>query len=435
MNRKVALAAVAILIVAAATILTASSGDEGPDMSYTDDIKVKIYGNSNGDDVIDSKDIDIIDRIVDSKMPEAEWKTKYPFADADCDGDVTPADADVVRKYIAREKTRLHYEDYFGETSYVNYPLGNRVGVDMTYTAQFMGCVGAYDKIVAAPAEIGYSASPTYYPNLDEWGSVGNAYSLTLESLSASGIDVFVMWSNCLLYPDMWKDARESALADWISFVRVDVTGENTDSGALMLGAMFNTERTLSASKAYADTIDDIRGSLMTVKDKKTVILDYFYNGATQDTTYLTGGGTIKSLWTKKVLGFIPGWYDKGNVQTSYEGLASAIASVPDGPFICYVTAPMGMPDAELKDWVKGQVADLFEGLPPYESERIWCINEYAFAGLAAPVVSYILGSILGYDGFDIEKGMDMLQSFYDSFAPVELDADVGFVFTPDDRF
>lgn len=97
MNRKVALAAVAILIVAAATILTASSGDEGPDMSYTDDIKVKIYGNSNGDDVIDSKDIDIIDRIVDSKMPEAEWKTKYPFADADCDGDVTPADADVVR--------------------------------------------------------------------------------------------------------------------------------------------------------------------------------------------------------------------------------------------------------------------------------------------------------------------------------------------------
>ena len=163
--------------------------------------------------------------------------------------------------------------------------------------------------------------------------------------------------------------------------------------------------------------------------------IEFTNNGATQDTTYLTGGGTINSLWTKKVLGFIPGWDDKGNVQTSYEGLASAIASVPDGPFICYVTAPMGMPDAELKDWVKGQVADLFEGLPPYESERIWCINEYAFAGLAAPVVSYILGSILGYDGFDIGKGMDMLQSFYDSFAPVELDADVGFVFTPDDRF
>lgn len=47
----------------------------------------------------------------------------------------------------------------------------------------------------------------------------------------------------------------------------------------------------------------------------------------------------------------------------------------------------------------------------------------------------YDLGSILGYDGFDIEKGMEMLQSFYDSFAPAELDAEVGFVFTPDDLF
>ena len=430
----VAVLAVALVAVVVAVLMTASE-DGGPDMSYAEDVKVKIYGNANGDDIIDSKDIGVIEEIVRAGMPKSEWQKKYPFADADCDGEVTSADADIVTKYIGREKTRLYYQDFFGETAYVNYPLGDKVGVDMTYTAQFMGCVGAYDKIVAAPAEIGYSASTTYYPDMDRWGSVGSAYSLTIESLSASGIDVFVMWSNCLLYPDMWDDAKKSSLADRISFVRVDVTEENTDSGALMLGAMFNTEKTLSTSRAYADLIGEVRQSLAAVGEKKTVVLDYFYNGATQDTTYLTGGGTTNSFWTKKTLGFASGWDSRGNVVTSYEGIASAIASAPGSTFMCYVTTPMGMQDSEVGGWMKGQLSMLFDGLPPYENGQIWCFNEYAFAGLAAPFISYIIGAVLGYEGFDMDRGMDMLQAFFDGFAPVKLNAKTGFVFTPEDLF
>lgn len=433
MEKKTILLVAVLIVIAAAAFcaLQLAQNDEGPDMSYEDDVLVKIYGNANGDDRIDEKDADVIERIIEIGMPESEWKEKYIFADADRDGEITAKDLEVVRKYIDRENTRLYYQDYWGNDAYVNYPLGDRVGVDMTYTAQFMACVGAYDRICGAPEGFSMSGGENYYPGVSKWGSIGSAYGITVESLAASGIDVFVMWSNCLLYTDVWNDAVASGLADKVSFVRVDVTGDGTDSGALMLGAMFNTEKTLSKSREYADMISEIRKDLDGIDEKKTVTLAYFYNGATQDSFYLTGGGTVNSLWTKKAMAFQPGWDDKGNVASSYEGLASSVGDT----LFCYATAPIGMADKDVGAWMSDMVGKLFKGLPPYESKNIVCFNEYAFAGLAAPVISYIIASVLSYDGFDLEKGFDLLQNYLDKFAPMDADARVGFVFLLEDIF
>lgn len=432
-NKTILFAAVIVIAVAAATcaLVLHQDGDVGPDMSYEDDVLVKIYGNANGDDRIDGRDADIIERIVKTEMPDSEWKEKYRFADADRDGKITEKDLKIVRKYIDRESTRLYYQDYWGNDAYINYPLGERVGVDMTYTAQFMGCVGAYEKICGAPEGFSMSGGENYYPGVSTWKSIGSPYGITVESLAASGIDVFVMWSNCLLYTDVWDDAVASGLADRISFVRVDVTGDGTDSGALMLGAMFNTEQTLSKSREYADMISGIRKDLDGIEEKKTVTLAYFYDGATQDSFYLTGGGTVNSFWTKKAMAFQPEWDDKGNIPSSYEGLASSVGDT----LFCYATAPIGMADKDVESWMSGMVGKLFEGLPPYEAKSIVCFNEYAFAGLAAPVISYIIASVLSYDGFDLEKGMDLLQSYLDRFAPMKADARTGFVFLPEDLF
>ena len=65
----VAVLAVALVAVVVAVLMTASE-DGGPDMSYAEDVKVKIYGNANGDDVIDSKDIGVIEEIVRAGMPK-----------------------------------------------------------------------------------------------------------------------------------------------------------------------------------------------------------------------------------------------------------------------------------------------------------------------------------------------------------------------------
>ena len=432
-NKTILLIAAVIVIAAIASCaaLLHQDGDDGPDMSYKDDVLVRIYGNANGDDRIDGKDTGIIERIIETGMPTSEWMEKYRFADANRDGEITTKDLEIVKMYINRESTRLYYQDYWGNDAYVNYPLGDRVGVDMTYTAQFMGCVGAYDRICGAPQGFSMSGGENYYPGVSGWNSIGSPYGITVESLAASGIDVFVMWSNCLLYTDIWSDAVASGLADRISFVRVDVMGDGTDSGALMLGAMFNTEETLSKSREYADMISKIRKDLDGIGNKRTVTLAYFYDGATQNSFYLTGGGTVNSFWTKKAMAFQPGWDDKGNVLSSFEGLASSVGDM----LLCYATAPIGMADGDVGNWMSDMVGNLFKGLPPYESKNIVCFNEYAFAGLAAPVISYIIASVLSYDGFDLEKGMDLLQSYLDRFAPMKADARTGFVFLPEDLF
>ena len=75
MEKKTAIVvvlAVALVAVVVAVLMTASE-DGGLDMSYAEDVKVKIYGNANGDDVIDSKDIGVIEEIVRAGMPKSEW--------------------------------------------------------------------------------------------------------------------------------------------------------------------------------------------------------------------------------------------------------------------------------------------------------------------------------------------------------------------------
>ncbi|MBQ7405854.1 MAG: dockerin type I repeat-containing protein, partial [Candidatus Methanomethylophilaceae archaeon] len=139
----VAVIALAVIGVAATTLIS----DDTDMSSETDGIRVTIYGNANGDDVIDVKDKMIIEKIIDDGIND--WKDKYIYADANQDGKITSADATVIQKYIDREETTLYYKDYFGNVAHIPYPIGDKVGVDHPYPALLMATAGIYDKLSA----------------------------------------------------------------------------------------------------------------------------------------------------------------------------------------------------------------------------------------------------------------------------------------------
>ena len=104
----IAIIAAAIIVVAGcAAALTVIGGDDkevevNPDESS---IRLRIYGNANGDDYINNDDIKIVQKIIDENI--VDWKKTYYFADADHDGKITENDIDVIKKIINGEKTKM----------------------------------------------------------------------------------------------------------------------------------------------------------------------------------------------------------------------------------------------------------------------------------------------------------------------------------------
>ena len=123
-----AVTAVVVIVVIAAVVMM-GGGSKGNDL---EPIKLSIYGNANEDYTIDQKDLDLINDLIGD---ESKWAA-YPYADADGDGKITKADADVVEAVIKGESTKLRLVDQYIYSSGVNhiaeidYPLKNMVAIN-----------------------------------------------------------------------------------------------------------------------------------------------------------------------------------------------------------------------------------------------------------------------------------------------------------------
>ena len=84
------------------------------DVSTMDKAILKVYGNANGDKVIDSSDVALIQALIDLK---ASVSDSNKIADANNDGVIDSKDIAVVNKIIAREPTPIWHINYFDQDS------------------------------------------------------------------------------------------------------------------------------------------------------------------------------------------------------------------------------------------------------------------------------------------------------------------------------
>ena len=144
-----AVAAIVIIAAAAAFLLMNNNGNSNNDndKGNTDSESFSstrnlVYGNANNDDYLDDKDVSFIQTIVNGK---SSWdKTANPLADANCDGKITSADVDLVKKFLKGESATMYYSNWYGEKCSVSYPLkGNISGcyAQVMDLAVILGCL------------------------------------------------------------------------------------------------------------------------------------------------------------------------------------------------------------------------------------------------------------------------------------------------------
>ena len=123
------IAAVVVVAIAAggAIFVLGSGGNDYENLKVTN---LPVYGNANEDYIVDQKDVDLINQIIGTSVSE------HPYADADGDGAITATDAEIVKKLIKGEKTKVRFIDQHvydvGTTNIVevDYPLENVITIN-----------------------------------------------------------------------------------------------------------------------------------------------------------------------------------------------------------------------------------------------------------------------------------------------------------------
>lgn len=118
-KKLVAIAIVVIIIVAASAAVLMTGSDDDKDRNVDASNYGLVYGNANGDCMIDQDDLDLVSKCIE----DPALMKKYPLADANNDGMVTQEDYDLVQKMINKDSMTVKVIDCDGNIVDSNYPL------------------------------------------------------------------------------------------------------------------------------------------------------------------------------------------------------------------------------------------------------------------------------------------------------------------------
>ncbi len=449
MDSKVTYAIIAVVIIAVAGVavfFALGNGSSYEPAAYDDsDVRLRIYGNANGDDVIDDKDVKTIQKIIDEDIKD--WKTSYYFADANHDGSITSADVDVVNKFIKKESTKMWYENSFSTKdsyadgvnkridSYVNYPIGHKVGCEYL-TVQFLCVLGVYDYFKATDATTVNNYGEETYPGITSIPSMGQRNALDLQSLEQmykdGKLDTVIMWSGGTSTMYLWDDAVKSGVADDISFVMLTCQGKDCVNGVLMLAAMFG-DQSLSTKyvKWYDSGMQKLNEIGKSVK-KKTVLTIQMFQSTTQSGLQSYKQYQPPVLWFSQVINFVgdtagsAGFHKHGSAEAlqkyiedyNVEEMIAMTQPSPDGRYENY------------NKWVEDKMNELFKSLPIYENQKIYTIDFDLMPYFGGPAACYLLAAQLYPDNYSMEDAFSFAQEYIDNFNPTSHNAKQGYTYT-----
>ena len=222
----IAIALIAVVAIAGVALFLMNSGgnDDVPDEDILEKTDLPVFGNANGDTAVDSKDVDLIKKMISDKTSIS----KYPFADANRDGVLNDKDVEIVQKIIAGDDTQVTFIDQYdlvaGKYRYVtiDYPLKDIVtqNADMLMLTVM---IDADDQVA------GYVANIANYPN-EFYKVLNNGVS---QQLGAT--------------------ARYISAADWAAIKDLDIELQSKGS---KIGALL-----VHSNSALGDFKDDIEAA------------------------------------------------------------------------------------------------------------------------------------------------------------------------------
>jgi len=278
-NVMIAIGAIAVIAIAAVGVYVVISGnhDNVDTPSSFDDVGLKVYGNVNGDNVIDRADIDMLERIVNKGMTVEE----APLADANQDKVLNSKDVETVTKIVNGESTviwHVNYHDSDGDSVMdeeivsTKFPVTSMI---MTGSANsFMLCymLDIIDEVKGASYGSTNDKSLYKYNYLDEEKTVKlgtSSTTITFEDGKAGSSDVIAEENVTCVLSD-WnrsyltnEDKFEAANIDVVRVAAASVDKEVYTHSILLLGLLFQKhDKSIKLLELYDDAFDGINSMI-----------------------------------------------------------------------------------------------------------------------------------------------------------------------------
>lgn len=419
-NKIMAVFVVLILAVSAGAVYGLSKDNKNDDSGYNH--RTMVFGNANGDDKLDESDIDTLNMIISEGIED--WEEDYPFADANQDGVIDQKDIDVVNKYLNDEPTRLYYVNAFDRVTWVNFPLGDKIGVE-TASIEFLPILGLYDKLYATDSGYTITTYPDKYPNAQDKVIIGSQKSFTVEQVMKSGVETLFMYP---VHGDyFWDKAEESGLADTVSVIVLDTQGDRAVGDVLMLGIFFKVQE---RAKLYADWYDEIVSKLSiigdTVEKKEVNVINGWPVGFTKGEFTVCGSEFRPVGHYHHIIDFQEKYRGPANMSVNFENF---INSCTDDIIVILHRNSDILPE-DFGSYCQSRIEEAFPHTEQLANGTIYAVEWDCSPNLGGIAGMYLLASFIYPEYFDTETGYEYLQYFLDNFhAQTGFDAHAGFVY------
>ena len=421
----VAVAVVAIVVIAAVAVMFTGNGNSG-DSDATIASQLQIRGNANDDYTIDSKDMDILNDVIDGKKTLKD----YPLADVNNDGKVDDTDKSLLQDLIDRKSGTTAYVlclDRNGNPTTVSctYPLRNVVpyGTNMQLPTLFANggqYVAGYFVSSYTTAESSINSSAK-----DLEGSqrqITDAAWKNFTALDASingGIGAFLIdYSGIAQITDARQADLDAAQIPAIIYPSANTEDEITT--VLTLGFLFGGDcekmgvKYAQASWNVLDTIDKKVGDLSDADRSSYICCTMYIYICQNDSTFNTSAATA---------GGIPYYKVNSDFEKTYAGSGStkmssteALANYTDvDSIINNRSMDWGLSAEEYKELAIDTWAHDNKGIPSYDyfkgyEDRLVYVNNL----LPGAVKVAYMAHALYEDEFSIDWADGILQDFID---------------------
>ncbi len=271
-SKWIAVAAVVIIVVAAVGAYALIGNNDSKKEDVPTMGLLQVYGNANADKSIDSKDLDLIQEIIDKKL---DWKTLYPYADADRNGKVDAADIALVKKIINRESCEISYIDGRDKECTVGFPV-ERFVIAGTMVHPVINALGAYDKAIAKTGKASSLDSLLNAPTINLTEVSQKATSIDTELLSKLG-QVDAVFT---LYSSVYDGIDEALAGTGIPAVRINSEAmDKTVQAYLLVGLLVDKiDRSHKIVDFYDKYANEISKKVASISEKKTAFACQTYS-------------------------------------------------------------------------------------------------------------------------------------------------------------
>lgn len=433
MNTKVAIIAIVAAVVvigAGAYILLNDKGNDDPgktddvtvDFRYDTSIRLAVFGNANGDDYLDSKDVETLRNLISGK--QAVDPVKNSFADTNNDGVLNQDDVDHLQKILNNESCKMYYWACSKSVESIDYPLSGKIGTHHMYAIDALIILGLYDDVVATSNQTfqnSIAVDGIRYPGMGTTiANVGSPWEDCQAAVKA-GVNIWIEegYSEKRNY-DTYKKIADAAGLN-LQVIRLYITTYDVNcteiyGSILTLGAMFGVQ---DAAHKYVDWVDGVQEYIKSGSSKLatewtflTPMGTYKATDISLDTTYTNGNMmgdvyTISQTGMKSVNTVVESGCPSINLETIYKLNPDVIV------IIMFQNSDKTV--EEVQDQFN-QYAEIYKETEAYKNGNVYGVNYYNIASCAGASELVLLSSYIWPDLFSEEKGWEYLQYYYDNF-------------------